>query len=232
MFKTDKTICSVQDCNNPRDCSYPKCKECRNKLRIERESKRVNLGLCFRCGKRPIQKTDSSPPSKSCLECNERNAKIRSGLIVTTKKIRGTLCKICGNSRDNKSSWCNACLRQYRKNLMSTRQCYDCRNPLENFNEKRCSDCNFKRSEKNRLKRKENKLKLIEHLGNQCLDCGLKELHYIDIYDFHHTNAELKEIEVAKLLDKDWSYVLKEVEKGVALLCANCHRIRHQKERE
>lgn len=68
------------------------------------------------------------------------------------------------------------------------------------------------------------KLKAIEFLGGVCLDC--KSLFHYSVFEFHHLDPEEKEFVWTKLRNQRWSTVEKELKK-CALLCANCHRLRH-----
>lgn len=69
-----------------------------------------------------------------------------------------------------------------------------------------------------------NKIKAIEHLGNQCKDCGNK--FHPACYDFHHRNPIEKEFVWDKLRLKSWDKIVLEIAK-CDLLCSNCHRMRH-----
>lgn len=72
-----------------------------------------------------------------------------------------------------------------------------------------------------------NKLKAIEYLGGQCTDCEGKFEPYI--YDFHHTDPNVKESSIARIMGRTWEKIVPELDKCV-LLCAHCHRTRHHNE--
>lgn len=74
--------------------------------------------------------------------------------------------------------------------------------------------------EKGRL----NKLRAIEYLGGKCLDCGNIFPQYI--YDFHHLDPTIKEFSITRIMGRTWDKIVPELNKCV-LLCANCHRTRH-----
>ena len=83
---------------------------------------------------------------------------------------------------------------------------------------------------RHRTKRRENWNKIFEHFGGRkCSVCGIESEY--PIYDLHHTDPTQKDISVSKIAHHSWDKVKTEVEKCV-LLCANCHRIEHAKERE
>ena len=84
--------------------------------------------------------------------------------------------------------------------------------------------------EKERLKYLENKNKAIEMSGGCCFDCGLKS-EYTEVYDFHHENPNEKEYRLSNILKRSWDVIEQELKK-CTMLCANCHRIRHAKERK
>ena len=78
-----------------------------------------------------------------------------------------------------------------------------------------------------REKGRKNKLKAIEYLGGHCTDCGNEFPSYV--YDFHHIDPKLKECAVTRLMGRRWENIVPELDKCI-LLCANCHRIRENKE--
>lgn len=68
----------------------------------------------------------------------------------------------------------------------------------------------------------------LEELKEQtpCTDCGR---HFPAVcMDYHHLDSSTKTMNVAKAIERNysWSRLMKEIEKCV-LLCACCHRIRH-----
>lgn len=73
-----------------------------------------------------------------------------------------------------------------------------------------------------------NKLKAIEYLGGKCAHCGIVSTHR-GIYDFHHLDKTEKEADPGSLMHYSWTRIQKELDKCI-LLCANCHRIEHEKD--
>ena len=71
------------------------------------------------------------------------------------------------------------------------------------------------------------KLKMIEYKGNECVDCGLHidKTHY-SVFDFHHINPNEKDLNFKRIKFKSWDKIVYELDKCI-LLCANCHRLRH-----
>ena len=78
-------------------------------------------------------------------------------------------------------------------------------------------------------RRDERKQRLVDHFGDQCHDCG--GTFPVCCYDFHHINPEEKKFEIAPRLDGNFQTILEEAAKCV-MICSNCHRIRHYKERK
>lgn len=78
------------------------------------------------------------------------------------------------------------------------------------------------------VRRKDNKKKAVEYLGGKCVHCGLVS-DKLCVYDFHHINPEEKEADPGSLLHYSWKRIQEELDKCI-LLCANCHRIEHEKE--
>lgn len=72
------------------------------------------------------------------------------------------------------------------------------------------------------------KVKLILHLGGECVVCGLKYSGSNGaVFEFHHTDPSTKEFGVgSELSNKTFAKLKAEVDKCV-LLCANCHQIGH-----
>lgn len=85
----------------------------------------------------------------------------------------------------------------------------------------------YKRQEE---KRKANKQKAVEFMGGKCADCGYVSEHN-EVFDFHHKDAAEKEYFPARIMSYPWTTIQYELEKCI-MLCANCHRIRHAKERQ
>lgn len=74
----------------------------------------------------------------------------------------------------------------------------------------------------NRIKRRrEQKRKLIAHLGGKCVICGYDK--YDGALEFHHVDPTLKEFQISHRQGAAWAKVVMEAEKCV-LLCSNCHR--------
>jgi hypothetical protein len=76
--------------------------------------------------------------------------------------------------------------------------------------------------------RVKNKLKAIEYLGGKCAHCAIVSKHR-SIYDFHHLDKTTKEADPGSLMHYSWTRIQKELDKCI-LLCANCHRIDHEKD--
>lgn len=73
-----------------------------------------------------------------------------------------------------------------------------------------------------------NKLKAIEYKGGKCFDC--KNEYEQCCYDFHHINPLEKDLNIAQMAGRTFDGIKNELDKCV-LLCSNCHRIRHFKEK-
>lgn len=73
------------------------------------------------------------------------------------------------------------------------------------------------------------KKRAIEYKGSSCVDCNISypNAPYV-IFDFHHLNPIEKDMDWNELRKKSWERITKELDK-CALLCSNCHRIRHHK---
>ena len=94
---------------------------------------------------------------------------------------------------------------------------------------KQCNVCERKRI----VAKQKEKQEVINayKLGKGCRKCGYKE--YACALDFHHINHNKKNKSISRMIDDNYSLdkIFKEIEK-CELLCANCHRVHHQKERD
>jgi hypothetical protein len=66
-------------------------------------------------------------------------------------------------------------------------------------------------------------------MGSKCVDCNLSYPNepYV-IFDFHHKKPKEKDYDWTKMRLRSWDKIKKELKKCI-LLCANCHRKRHNK---
>ena len=83
---------------------------------------------------------------------------------------------------------------------------------------------------KDRKLRKERWARIFEYYGGRkCSKCGIESEY--PIYDLHHRDPSLKEFKISRAIRHKWETLLAEIEK-CDLLCANCHRIVHEEEKE
>lgn len=89
-----------------------------------------------------------------------------------------------------------------------------------------CKDCSNKQSLEQMIN---TKIKMIEYKGNKCENCSiqLKDSHYC-IFDFHHKDPNKKDKNYKSIRGWSWNRIIKEID-DCKLLCANCHRLEHQK---
>ncbi len=80
---------------------------------------------------------------------------------------------------------------------------------------------------KQRVYKRERKLKAIEYLGGVCKKCG--GTFHPAVYEFHHRDQTLKDRDPSKMLQLSWKRLQEELDK-CDLLCANCHRLTHHQE--
>lgn len=114
--------------------------------------------------------------------------------------------------------------------------CLNCNNifVLKRGNHRRfCYNCLPKHNNSvyNKLYRNYIKQSVINKYGNTCVICGYNTC-YLSL-DFHHLNKDDKLFQPSKLLliNKPIEEIFKELDKCI-LICANCHRELHAKERE
>lgn len=89
----------------------------------------------------------------------------------------------------------------------------------------RCKRC---RSEAVSFRRKKVMLEIKTMFGGKCTECGYNKC--LEALDFHHLDPEKKEFEVNSALTISKARMVEEAKKCI-LLCANCHRELHARER-
>ncbi len=117
---------------------------------------------------------------------------------------------------------------------METKKCVKC-NKIKNVNKfhtkgkenRRNSWCKICVYECQKNRWKDRKRKAVELSGGKCQDCGYNK--NLSVFDFHHLDPSKKEFGWGKLRQRKWSDIIKELKKCI-LLCANCHRERHNPE--
>jgi len=123
--------------------------------------------------------------------------------------------------------------REYMRKLTESRRhsgrCLNC-GELAREGKTQCQKCADFNSRRLINLRKEYKSRAVAYLGGKCVDCGLTS-EYMSVYDFHHLGNSAKESTIARLMSsqKRWEPIKNELDKCI-LLCANCHRIRHEVE--
>lgn len=99
--------------------------------------------------------------------------------------------------------------------------CKLCNNKFRDYQRRgraRCGSCNTK------IRRYRAKAAAVKWLGGKCVDCGWQGNQAA--LQFHHMNPEKKNFTIGNVANKSWEFIKKEL-RGCALLCANCHMIRH-----
>lgn len=92
------------------------------------------------------------------------------------------------------------------------------------WNRKQSLDWHTERNAYRAELRRKRKTEAIQLKGGKCNDCG--QVFPPCCFDFHHLDPLQDNISPSKILHYRWERVMKELE-GCILLCANCHRLRH-----
>lgn len=88
----------------------------------------------------------------------------------------------------------------------------------------RCASCRTEAVQRRREKLKE---MALEYKGGKCVSCGYSKC--TAAMEFHHTSPEHKDFSISNSgHTRSWERVKSEVDKCL-LLCANCHREEHWK---
>jgi predicted HNH restriction endonuclease len=77
--------------------------------------------------------------------------------------------------------------------------------------------------------RRRAKLRAIEYKGGKCSRCGYDSC--VAALDFHHTDPSQKDLAIGSSGHLAWETLKSELDKCL-LLCANCHREEHDRERQ
>jgi hypothetical protein len=206
-----------------KDGYYSWCKKCKRESEAERNKnkvieKLVRPKICNSCLKQEPEVEFETRAKKLCKICKEQSREKER----LRRKVKTKVCKICGKQKgidkyeNSFNKICNKCKIHSNKEQKEL---------LEKWKEKR---------EKDRERRFKYKKEAIEKLGGKCNDCGIKpsEQWPIACFDFHHISD--KDALISRLLHK------KKIEKEkleielnkCIILCSNCHRKRHFREKE
>jgi len=96
-------------------------------------------------------------------------------------------------------------------------------NDYQGKNRSRCGSCNTK------IRRFRAKAAAIKFLGGKCIECGWKKNQAA--LQFHHIDSSKKDFTIGNVANKSWDEIRSEIKK-CALLCANCHSIKHSSKNE
>ena len=103
----------------------------------------------------------------------------------------------------------------------------ECQHSIDKNGRIKCSKC---ASEAVQRRRDKLKIMSVEYKGGKCSMCGYNKC--IEALDFHHLDSSEKDFGIsAKGYTRSWEIVKQELDKCV-LLCANCHRELHSKEKD
>lgn len=142
--------------------------------------------------------------------------------------------KLTGKSQTTVSYWIK---KHSLKRDKLLKKCSSCNNLFDKSNfyskgkgnlQPYCKKCNNQIFSQRWIDRK---IWAIQYKGSKCNDCNISypETPYV-VFDFHHLNPMEKDMDWSKIKLTSKEKMIDEINKCV-LLCANCHRIRHFKER-
>lgn len=153
------------------------------------------------------------------------------------------LCIRCGNPITGRSKTAIYCsdfcrkemevFRRKNKNQIRTNVCAKCGKEFipHQFGEGRryCFDCVPDGLSTGAEIRKQIKKWSLEYKGNKCSICGYDKC--IEALEFHHIDMSEKEFNLSdRNLKLDWQEIKRELDKCI-VVCANCHRELHAKQK-
>jgi 5-methylcytosine-specific restriction endonuclease McrA len=122
------------------------------------------------------------------------------------------------------------------KKYGKTRLCPRCKNEcdINDFYKRRgkenssvyCKKCtNLQTIERQHILKQD----MVNYKGGKCENCGYDK--YLGALEFHHMNPKEKDFNLSQLKSYKFDQVIKNELDKCILLCANCHREIHQKDR-
>ena len=114
---------------------------------------------------------------------------------------------------------CEICGKQFEiiDKGWTRKYCYNC-SPHEDEN------CNHAQAVT--IKRRAIKKMLLEYKDGKCSKCGYNKCSRA--LEFHHTDPNIKDFGISKILTRSIASLKEEVDKCI-LLCSNCHAEEHQR---
>ena len=147
---------------------------------------------------------------RTCSTCGESKELHNFSLRSTITKQRHHICKMCHKQAARAHYLAN------KDKAKDQARSWSARNP-----EKRKAVARKSASKR----QKANKQVAVDYKGGKCTDCG--GVFPLCCYDFHHLDPNQKDLHLSiALTAKGFDFCKEELDKCV-LLCANCHRIRH-----
>lgn len=185
--------------------------------------KQIATRICPECKKPIVYKTvghrnDAEKHKRVCRKCGYKTGKWVHNPNTTCGVCKKPIYRIPSRLKGSGSHFCSI----------------SCRNKFyskeNSFAWKGGKNASYERS---RIKDKERKYKkkviAIKFLGGKCSVCGYNKC--LDAIDFHHKNPLEKDDTLKNLWARKWETIETEIKKCV-LLCSNCHREHHWKERQ
>lgn len=135
------------------------------------------------------------------------------------------------SSNDKKCSKCSEIkeLEAFYINQNYCKACVSIHN--KQYSKKNKAAVNTKNTKWKSKRATENKVLIKQYVGDyECTHCGFTS-EYDEVFDWHHKEKETKEFSIGNGYRKSWEELKNEIDKCI-LLCSNCHRILHAKERD
>lgn len=150
--------------------------------------------------------------------------RLNCSFFLISKEIMQT-CKLCGISKPHTSEF----YRSTGNGEKLRKQCRECERILSH--KRRTDDpenYRLKYNDWERQRKRDGKAKSVEYKGGKCSMCG--GVFHQSVYDFHHVDPFLKELNVGQSMKIPWVDLKQELDKCI-MVCSNCHRlIHHNKE--
>ncbi len=183
----------------------------------------------------------------NCLNCNEetKNPKFCScscaakhnNLICKRREKEGT-CFTCNISISSKNKYCKLCNENRLNSIKESCSCPVCGCKKDETSTRRyqsgrksfqayCKKCTAGRIF---IYAREMKQKCVEYKGGKCELCGYDKCN--SALDFHHRDPSEKDFSISRVATRRFDDEIKSELDKCDMICSNCHREVHSKEKD
>lgn len=200
--------CGKEISPNKRFCNSSCAASFNNKNRVVKDStkQKISSALSKNLPKDEIIKDYNNGEGLNSVRLSEKYGVYYKSIITLLKKEGVWI-----PPSTNKGRFCDKHNNEYVKNSQG---------------KYKCKKCDIERVSN---RRRELKLLAVEYKGGECECCGYNKC--IAALEFHHLDPNEKDFGIANGNTPGWDKIKSELDKCI-MVCANCHREIHDKERK